>query len=573
MKVYSAIFLLCFTGMVFSIPYECPYADSTWQKHTPSLRQRLLKHPAFAKMDNECFIILLHTYAQNARYPERTTTLFSLLKKYCRVSNTFDQSVLHAFLTVVDTADFSRISDGIAALWKTYNGPLQLQLRVFERKGLYAEADRLYSDFNTLSLIDVYDLLKWARIKSILGDFHGAVAIYCKASSIENSFVNVALNQLKRALADVKSPKTKRTILKQFSSCYQSNPGANLDTLSKWLRAAYAHFNLYREEEKAIVTLDKNPQSKGTRLLAVAGYRFARGLFKEALPPAQKAWKHLSTESHRQKCAIICYQSYAHIGKSDSALAWLDKVNLTQLHGKANAVVLYQNSGFFEKADSTMKMLEASITKDTLVVRQYLFQGSFEKARSYISRCPQKSQWRYNRPDILLWHIRIGVYTGSFPQVSLYLDSLNRVKNSPGWHYTAEILATRLAVQRLRVYPDAFQYWGHLRYALYRNKPRDPVAGFNCERWPKPTQEFLVSTLVGALISHEYFDTAQSVLDLVPELVSPQISYFRGLTSFMLGYGDKAEKLFENIILSNPDDVFAHKARIYLLKLKLSHSM
>ncbi len=572
-KKSGILVFIIFSSMIYGKTALCLYSDSAWQQHSSSLQKRLLKQPTFAEMDDACFIALLHRYPPAKNRTERTNTLFSYLKKYCRVSNTFSPSVLHEFLMVVDTASYPDISAGIAGLWKTYNGPLHLQLRTMERKGLYAEVDNVYSDFMKLSLLDVYELLKWARIKSILGDFDGAVSIYCKASATENSFVNVALNQLKRALADVSSTETIRRTLEHFSSCYRSHPGASLDTLSKWLSKTYAHFELFREEEQAITTFDSNPASKGERLLSAARNRFSRNLFSEALPPAKKAWQYLSSDRQRQKCAIICYQSYMHIGRTDSAVLWLDKVNLTQLHSKANAVVLYQNSGFFKKADSVIQMLDNTITRDTLMIRHYIFLGEPDKAQEYLTRCAIKSHWRYAPADLYLWHIRLQVYTGSLPQTSRYLDSLSRIKNSPSWHYTAEVLTIRLALQRLQIYPEAFKFWGSLRHDLYRNKPLEPVAAFNVTRWPAAIQEFLAATLIDALVGNEYYSEAQSILDRLPNLDSPQTAYFRGITSFMLGYGDKAKKIFEKIILSNPDDVFAHKARIYLLKLRLSQSM
>ncbi|MCP4646584.1 MAG: hypothetical protein GY852_02465, partial [bacterium] len=271
-----------------------------------------------------------------------------------------------------------------------------------ERKGLYTEADRLYEDLMTLSLLGGYDLLDWARIRGVLGNLNGAAELFCLASTKDRAMVNPALNQLKRLLTDISSTETKRDALQQFSGCYQSQEGADLDSLSLWLSKAYAYFDLYREEEQAITGLDKKPRSKGIRLLQTAQHRFARSLFAEALPAAKKAWGYSTDKPLRQKCAVILYQSYLHTGNPDSALLWLKNVDLTNTHSRANAVVLYQSSGFLQKADSILRTLPASVRRDTLTIRQHLFSGSVSNARSHIASCRKATHWERAKRDIYL---------------------------------------------------------------------------------------------------------------------------------------------------------------------------
>ncbi len=159
-------------------------------------------------------------------------------------------------------------------------------------------------------------------------------------------------------------------------------------------------------------------------------------------------------------------------------------------------------------------------------------------------------------------------------RTALYLDSIGSTRYPSSWVYTSEVLTTQLAMTRIGRDPDAFAYWGKLQQAIKANKVHELVSTFKADRWPDPIREYLAGTMVGACIEGKRYEEAQIILAKIPQLdKAPQIQYYRGLVNLMLGYNDKAQKLFEEIILATPDDVFAQKARIYLLKLKEFHSM
>lgn len=464
--------------------------------------------------------------------------------------------------------------DDIIKLGKSNNGSIRKNLVQLEERGLYAEADSLYNDLFLLSLYDVYDLLKWTKIKGILGDYNGAAKIYCEVSQFRKNFISIAQNQFARLLAESDSSDIQRSALEIYKKCYLSKPNSDTLSLSNWLSRTYARFKLFSEEDNAIVELDNNAKSKGKRLLRAAQRRFSNRFFTEAIPPALKSWKYLSTEPQRQRCAIILYQSYSNIGKADSAIVWLEKVKLTNDLSKTDAVVLYQLTGLFKKSYCIINTLKESINRDTLTIRQFLFERKFENACSFVTKCTKAKHWRQARIDNFLWKIRTSVFSGVLEDATLYLDSINSIGSSPSWRYASEILVYRMAIQRLGIHPTAFAYWGKLRYFAYIKTPQYMIAGFNKEKWPLTILEYFTITLTQALIKNELYEKAQYVLDLVLELnESQQLNYFRALASFNMGYIEKAKKLFENIILFDPDDVFAHKARIYLLKLKESQSM
>ena len=239
-----------------------------------------------------------------------------------------------------------------------------------------------------------------------------------------------------------------------------------------------------------------------------------------------------------------------------------------------NAVVLYQEAGLFGKANDIITTLKTSVSRDTLTIRQLLFEGKIENARSFIIKCSKAGHWQSARLDNFLWKIRTGVFSGILNDAGVYIDSINSIGIPPSWHYAKEILIYRMALQRLGVNQPAFAYWGQLRYFAFIKKPQNMIDGFNKDKWSLNIREYFAASLVEALIANKLYEKAHYVLGLVPELhESQQINYFRALVSFKLGYLEKAKNLFENIILTDPDGVFSHKARIYLLKVNEPQSM
>ena len=572
-KAYYLRIYLLFILPLYGSPDECLYIDSIWQKKQPEIQKKLLHKPSFKEMDKQCFIAFLNRLSHSPIKP-KSVSILSFLKKYCTSTNSFDLSVLHAFIKTVDVANNSRLSNDIVKLWESYNGPVRKKLVQLEERGLYTEADSLYNNLFLLSSYDVYDLLKWTQIKGILGDYSGAAQIFCEVSQFKKNFISIAQNHFTRLLAESDSSDIQRNALDIYKKCCLSKANSDTLSLSKWLSRTYARFKLYSEEENAIAALDRNARSKGDRLLGTAQRRFSNGLFSEAIPAALKSWKYLSTEPQRQRCAIILYQSYSNIGNADSAIAWVEKVKLTNELGKVNAIALYQLAGLFEKSYGIINTLKESINRDTLTIRQLLFEGKINNAFSFVTECTKAKHWRSNKLDNFLWKIRTSIFSGMLDDAILYLDSINSINFLPSWKYAKEILIYRIAIQRLGVYQSAFASWGQLKYFSYIKKPQNMISSFNKEQWPHNILEYYAATLVEALIKNKLYEKAQYILDLISELnESQQINYFRALVSFNLGYTDRAKRQFEHIILSKPGSVFAHKARIYLLKFKESQSM
>ncbi len=576
-SVKNICFLLILVISVHSLygsANDCIYSDSLWRIQKTSLKQSLLKNPPFKGMERQCFVELLKRLSEDSNKQNLEDSFILFLREYCKACNSFSLALLHTINSSLDLEYNHNLSVNILKLWEKYNGRVNEYLTKLEQRGLFSKANSLYNEFYILSLLDGYDLLKWAQIKAILNDYSGMAKLFCAVRDYGKHFNSIARSQFVRMLADADSPHIQRQALYIYKSCFLSKSDIDKLSLSLWLSKTYSRFALYQEEIDAVLELDTTAESKGSRLLDIAGKRFRKYLFSNAIPPAINSWDFLDKEKSRQECVLILYQSYIQIGENDSALIWLEKTNLNDNKSMTNAAVLYQATGLFNKADSIIAQMGESVIKDTLNIRQYLFNGKINEACSLISKYTYLPRWSSAFADGLLWKVRCAVFSGNIFKTTQYLDSINIVENSLPKKYTREILECKLASQRMETYPDAFSYWGKLYYNIYVNKSQDITHSFNVDQWPEDIRKHLVITLLNDLIEKEHFYSAQYVLDLNPKLhEEPQICYFYAEVNFKLGYVEKAKKLFENIVLSNPDNVFAHKARIYLLKLKQSQSM
>jgi len=574
-KKYSLITILLLLVLAAGngLAGNCIYTDSLWNNQKATGKQALLDNPPFAKIDEECFLAYLDRLIIALPKKGACSGLLTSLKNYCESKNSFTPSLFSAFLKKTGPALKGCSSADIVKVWERFNGPLRYRFAQLEERGQYPEADTLYGILHAMSRLDVYDLMKWAEIKGICGDYTGIATLFCDLSENDNNLVAVARSQFAAQLEAAVSSEQRRKSLDAYKKCYLNQKGADTLSLSYWLSEIYGRFNLFTEENRTILDLDRNPQSKGRRLLDVAQRRFIQNLFLPALPAALEAWKYVSADHEKQTCAIILYRSYAQAGKTDSSIIWLKKIRLATDQNKADAIILYQKSGMFEKADSIIQTLNSPLIRDTLTIRQFLYKGAPENAFSFAAARNVSSYWKSAPADNYLWKIRTASFCGMLPEVSLYYDSLKTAGYSPSWPYAAEVLECRMALSRLESSPEAFTYWGRLGCLVYIGKPGEAVAGLGKNQWPPEIAEYCAASLLEALIQKGLYDTAKHLLDILPQSESSmKINYFRALVDLNLGHIDTAKRLFEKILLSGPQDMYADKARIYLLKLKDFHT-
>lgn len=570
------LLLIIAAGCIFSLQggqEMCPYADSLWNQVNNAVHTRLLQEPSTAAMSSECFAALLQRINES-RKNISPTSVVELLARYCKENRRFELGTLHAVLALIRPDEYKKVAKDIVTLWETWNGKFQRKCTELEEKGQFLAADSLCQGFHKLGMLDGYELLTWIRIKTVINDFDGAAELFCLISRLQSNLYSIAQNQFIRFLTEMDSQQVRRSILAKYTECMRADLAVDPRELSLWLSDVCERFELFSEQVDIVIEFDTNDNSKWFRLLQIARKRFENRLFRESIRPAYLAVQHIPVDSLRHIGAAILYQSYYQIEKKDSALIWLEKSMLTQQSDMVRAVTLYQTVNAFEKADSLIEQLPRSISKDTLYVRQLLFTNQLKKAEAHLATITESTYWKYFINDAYLWKIRAAVFGGKLFYTGSYLDTLGPSSINPSWKYAPEILSTTLALQRLEARPDAFTFWGALKYAAYTAELMPVVNRFNPDQWPEEILLFLTKTILESLIAHNMPESAQNIIDKIPNLhTDSAIRYYHAEICFMRGLTDKAKELFEQLILENSDPVYLQKARIFLMKLPKSENM
>ncbi len=566
------LFILLLIGVTAldSQAQGCPYTDQAWELRAEDQKESLLEKPLFEGMDDFCFQAFLQRVVSRNRKATNHKQVMTLIRKYCQVTDRFSPELLHTICTTVSSITLGKIATDVITLWKLHNGSFERVIDTEARKGRYQLADQLYSDFERLAALDVYHLIKWAQIKGVLQEYAPAAKLYCQICQQNKSFITMAQSQLTRLLVDADSPAIRKKTLLTFRDCRLTH--LELDTLafSKWLSNTFGRFELYDEEVAAVLTLDNNKISQSGRLYAIAKKLFRKQRLKQAITPALKAWEILSSERDKKECALILHHAYLQTANQKQALLWLERMDLSHLNNRIQAVTLFQQSNLFNRADSLITAMPQSVYRDTLSVRQHLFAEAVKKAKAVATAFSRfDNAWTYAAADNFLWKIRTAAFSGDLFSVTSYIDSLKPIRTSPTWSYTAEFLQYRLATERLMQAPDAFAFWGALQYHVYLGVPQKSLAAFNPNHWSKDVALFVALPLIESLIHHKLYDRASIIIEQMAKLEkSVAISYYQGYINYLQGDRDSAKKYFEDIIVTYPNDVYAHKARIQLLKIK-----
>lgn len=569
----NTFFMLYFIFILFAAnSFSCPYSDSIWETLSPAKQTKLLEKPIYKNLNDTCFIYFLNVFTKKFSPQKKNRFLFTHLKNYCSASNSFTHQILHAFVKCLSNKEKHFLSAKIKVLWEQYNNQIHISVRDLKTQGQLVEADNLFLDMDALSLLDNTLYPDWAEIKWILGDYGGAAKLYCAMTRN----IGYGRSLFKQLLIDNHSPKIQKEAISAYKNCYKNKAGINRKELFQWLRRMSIYLKLYDEEINNILEFGNNTKYKGYELHNIAKYRYSRGLYAQVIFPATLAWEYSTRKDSRQQLARLLFDSYSIMGKLDSAGIWLERSNNKDPIDELKSITFYQNTKSFNKADSLIKLFEISspnssrlnsnIIKDTLIFRQFLLQMNIADAHSIINKATLKTHWKDAHFDRNLWRIRASVFSGTLSKTREYIDSLKFYSPPATWKYYEEILSFKMALQRLASSPKAFKTWCSMKYFKYCNKSLNSFLSINPKQFDNTTQLFLFGTLIEELIEKHDYSNAQKCINQIPNLLNTsQISYYQGVVYSMLHKQKRAKSIFEEIILTYPNDVFAHKARMYLI--------
>jgi hypothetical protein len=281
--------------------------------------------------------------------------------------------------------------------------------------------------------------------------------------------------------------------------------------------------------------------------------------------PARIAFDRAKNPEIKAAAAELLYQSYQALHKNDSALLWLGRADSTGENHRIDAVALYQSAGRLIDARAVLDKIIPSFDRDTLTIRQYVFEGNMKGALEALHNA--NSRWTQKTNEMLLWKARILLFSGSFDEVTMLLDS---AVISPRWKGAKEVLDYRLGLHLYQGSSDALSVWSRIVTALYIGKPEEGEKTLAvAQALPTDLAIALQLLIIRDLLARERVDAAMAFFAKHGEgTMSPEYLYLHADAELKSGQVTLARDLLLRIIGDFPSDVFAEKARVLLSRLE-----
>jgi hypothetical protein len=456
-------------------------------------------------------------------------------------------------------------------------------------------ADTLYRALDAAGRLDAQGLLRYGRVKCLVGDYRAAAAIYCRAAA-DKRLEHVAVSQMEQLFADADSA-ARSDAARGFRACALALPAADTALYRNRLADFYGRHGHFDEEISILATLNTRSAPTGRRLAETARIHFSARRYRLAAAAASAAYGRMEEgDQTRASAAFTAYQAYTQIKARDSALVWLRLSGATDKDAKIMAVALNQETGRSDEAAQLLEQLPPSLSKDTLTVRAFIFSGEIGKALNHIATATTPS-WVMSPRERMLWRVRCLIFQGQPYDAAPTLDSL---KFMPSWNATSETLRYKYWLQKLDeggAPQGAAQVWGRLEYCVYKgdlNAAAKALKGFFDAAGVQAAgaggvSEALAVRLAGALSANLKYAEALDVLEMAggggggrgrnPNLNlnlnlnfnidssrSPEYMFVKAEALKGLGRNDDARDIAQKILKEYPGDVFAQRARMLLVK-------
>jgi tetratricopeptide (TPR) repeat protein len=553
---------LLLIGAAVSGAQPCPFDEAAWKGLSEGARQKLMEPASAAAIDDSCFVKL----ERRLILAGAAGRLAPLLRERCDRRQHFSLELLHRSSQLIASSGDKTAGREVSALWERYNIRFREAAERLHRQGGYRSLDSLYSAFDNLGRLDVYDRLQWGGVKVFLNDFGQAAAVYCAALRQESGLSSIVQSQCASQLEDLDNGQ-RHELLQALAGCGQTIADRQLRAdMLDWIVRMYARFGFRQEETSALASGLADTAASAEMLLYAAQRFFEQKLFRQVLDPARRAWAQYADAAERSRCSQLLCQTYASIGRVDSTALWLGRANIADRRGRVAIATQLQQAGMAPLADSVIGLLPPSIDKDTLTMRGSLFGGRIKEAAEFARTRLDKPYWKALPGEVLLWRMRTALFSGEYGPAAAVIDS---TEISPSWPCGQELLAQKHALSLMEMDPGAFALWGRINYLLYVGKASTLADSLQIGSFLPAVQELMATTLAEGLLDQDRVAPAKKVLGLLPDsTASARVQFFRGRCDFQAGDFKKATERFERLIMNHPQDIFSSKARMYLLKME-----
>jgi tetratricopeptide (TPR) repeat protein len=551
----------CLCLCSFTMYAACP-ATGSFGGSAPVEKKRLLKGIIVETLDNACMDTIIE-----ALKSESDDELFLQVEKLIEtwsVSNGFSLSLLSR---CADIPFFAREKDAgrrITAMWERRNKPLDEAIEYLSNSGRQDEADSLFHAFDRCVKLGPDALLRWAAVKETRGMYNGMLSLYCRSINTDPRSAGFALGRLSQFLENAPSDTVHRMLCALGEGVLSARGIDTLMTLV-WIADMYAEHGFISEEIRILERSARASPELIVRLLDIARNQERKGAREPAVAAARIVYQKAQNDQLRQTAAAIACRSFQELHRTDSALVWLERCDVSTERGKIDAIVLFQNANKPTKAQSMIGGMRKSFSRDTLEIRQRLY---IDDARGGLELATGLGRvWTDRTAAITLWKVRCMLFCGVTENFGAILDSATV---DPSQESGRELVDYRYYWNMLSRSKDAIAAWRMVEYDLYTGRAERAVDRMQGIVLPEEMQTALLLRLLRvlkaqgrtALLLRQFIGRSD-----IPG--SPEYAYLHAETLLESGGGSaEAVELLLRLIKDYPADVFSQKARILLSRLR-----
>jgi tetratricopeptide (TPR) repeat protein len=406
--------------------------------------------------------------------------------------------------------------------------------------------------------------MRFGRERCLHKDYLAAAEVYCWAASVGRNIVHAVMTNMGRYFADADSA-GRDAALEMFMNCALSDAPADTAAIRDWIAAYYGRHGHFEREITTLARLNLPTAPSGRRLADVAKTHFANRRYRHAATAATAAYEHIEEEesNRRNGTAFVAHQAYLQLGIRDSALAWLQISGITGRDAQFQAAALNQETGHLEAAAELINSMTPSITKDTLLVRQRIFEGIPGMALSEMSES-RSVTWARHPQERLLWRARCMIFGGRAHEASSTIDS---IRFSAAWHGASETLRYRYWIQKLDGNANMLNAWGKLEHLIYIGDLTGASRTFIGYGITGEAGEMMAVRVSRELTRAARHSEALLTLESIQGGKGPEYLYFLAEALHGAGRTEEAREIVNKILMEFPSDIFAQKARILLMQI------
>ena len=452
---------------------------------------------------------------------------------------------------------------GAAAITSSQKLRLFSQIGECERNNRPAEADSLFAVLDRYKALNLEDLLRWAHVRVVLNRYSGSAGLYSRVLGVDPQLIHIVYGQFSQLFENAPAESV-TAALGTFQKDVFSRRGIDTLGLQLWLANLCARRGLDSAEMEVLKAVPATSQRLIPRLLDMARERYGRGFYAEAVLPAAVAYDRAGSPGLKTGAAALLYQAYQALRKNDSALVWLGRADLSNESRKTDAAALYQCAGRLSDAKALIVSLPPSFSRDTLELRQFLWNGDSRKAAELAEKGGR--EWLRRPDETLLWKVRTLLFDGSIEDLAAIFDT---VSIAASWRGAKELIDYRFRLQLFNRSKEALSVWAHIEYDLFTGMPERAVRRFSERAVPAELKSALLLRIIRDLLEQGNTQAAGRLLEEQGEKAgSPEYLYRYAEVLLRNGQFDRARELLLRIIREYSGDVFSEKARVLLAKLQ-----